>query len=105
MSATSPKILRKLECLKMVLKSVPIDSVVSQLVSNGVFMRTQIEPRLSGKTPQDRDEALLIELENASREGGTISLLHYEMSLLPETKAKISIVGPAGIVEFEHIEA
>jgi hypothetical protein len=88
----------------MVLKSVPVESLVSQLVSNGVFLKTHIEAKLSGKMPNDRDEALLIELENAAREGGTISLLHYEMSLLPDTKAKISVVGPAGVVEFEHLE-
>jgi hypothetical protein len=102
-SVPSQLILRKLECLRLITKSIPLESVVSQLVQDGVFTKKFIEEKLSGKRSAEQEDALLIALENASKENGTIGLLHYEWEILPDLRAKISVLTPAGMREFEYI--
>lgn len=97
-------ILRKLECLRLITKTIPLESIASRLVEDGVFTKKYIDDSMKGKRESEREDAFLIAIENASKEGGTISLLYYEWSVLPEMRAKITIVTPAGIREFEYAD-
>jgi hypothetical protein len=87
-----------------VTKTIPIEVIVGRLIEDGVFTRKFADERISSKRDTEREDALLIALENASQEGGAIGLLHYEWSVLPDFKSKITILTPAGVREFEYTE-
>jgi hypothetical protein len=103
MSIPPTKILRKLECIRLITRSVPLDSILDQLAEAGVFKRQYIEENIRGKRQNEKEDAFLIALEKAEREE-KITLLHYELQVLPDFKAKLSILTPAGLKEFEFIE-
>lgn len=100
---SNTKILRKLECLKLICKTTPLDAILDQLIDSGVFNKNKIEQHMRNLRPVEKEDALLILLENESKDGN-ISLLYYEFSILPELSAKISILTPAGMREYSYVE-
>lgn len=85
-------------------RTVPLESIILRLIEDGVFTKKAMDEKLHGKRDSEHEDAFLIAIENASKEGGTIGLLHYEWAILPDLKAKISVLTPAGMREFEYVE-
>lgn len=88
----------------MILRTIPIDVFCSRLVDDGVFSKKEMHDMIYGKRKEEQEESVLISIENASKRGDKIMLLHYELAFLPQTIAKIHIITPAGTREFEYLE-
>ncbi len=96
----SKKSLRKLEALNILCLVHSPEDILSQLVQDGVLVKDYISDVIRGKRQNEKVEALLVEIESAEK-NGRLNLVHFEWTVLPEHRVKLTLVTPAKVREYE----
>lgn len=97
-SVPAKKSLRKLQVIKNITSmTISATDIAADLRSAGVFTDSVLNDI---KNTREKEEALLLAIEKASKDG-KIDLLEYEWTILPVERCKITILTPFGIKEYE----
>ena len=97
---TTSKVSRKIEVWKLISKSLPMDHILSELEYAGIFKQNEAD--FTGKSLEDKIIELMKLIEKAIK-SDKIILIDYEWVLLPDFKAKVTIITTTQIKEFEAI--